>query len=288
MRFRDLSTPPGTTLAEHQKIISSNSFVWWGWWNKQGETVPEAAFREIHKMIQQHGPLDVFLFDTGQNRLHRAKLAQIEWDTQLRLIVAPDRKATPDYYGDSQYFAWFKLTEIESGNLPESELKKWSYVQIDELFETKKSVYETFYDKQVSSFGELRSQDRTIWFIRPLEATDALHEVRVYDQSKAAPRNYSDEIVKAHSNNLLWISDPHFSTDNHDFPRDPGQSKLNLSEAIRQDLAKQGITSIGGLLISGDLTWKATREEFQWAAKFIDDIKSWSTLSAESNFNLPG
>jgi hypothetical protein len=49
-------------------------------------------------------------------------------------------------------------------------------------------------------------------------------------------------------------------------------SKLNLSEAIRRDLESQQITSIGGLLISGDLTWRAAREEFQWAAIFIEDV----------------
>jgi hypothetical protein len=286
LRFRDLSTAPGKTIAEHQKIIMQNGFVWWGWWNKEGERVPEDAFRELN-LLSKNNPMGIFLFDTGQNQLRRAKLAEIEWDSQLRRIGAPDRAATPDYYGDSEYFAWFKLTEIETVVQAEGELKKWSYVQVSDMFETRKSVFEAFYDKQVSSFVELRSQDRTIWFVRPLRSTDALHEVRVYDQSKAAPRNYS-EIVQAHSNNLLWVSDPHFSADNHDFPRDPEQSKLNLSEAIRQDLASQKITSIGGLLISGDLTWRAAHEEFQWAAKFIDDVKSWSTLTPSQILICPG
>jgi hypothetical protein len=287
LRFRDLSTPPGTTLAEHQKIIASKGSVWWGWWNKQGETVPENAFRAILKSIEENGPFDVFLFDTGQNQLHRAKLAQIEWDKQLSLISTPDSTATPEYYGKSQYFAWFRLAAIESISLSESELNKWSYVQIDELFKTKKSVFETFYNKQISSFAELRSQDRTIWFIRPRQSTDALHEVRVYD-SKVAPKNYSEEVVRAHSNMLLWVSDPHFSVDNHDFPRDPDQSRRNLSEAIRRDLAGQGITSIGGLLVSGDLTWRSAPDEFEWATKFINDIKSWSTLTPSHIMVCPG
>jgi hypothetical protein len=287
LRFRDLSTAPGKTVAEHQKIITGNGFVWWGWWNKQGERVPEDAFREINQ-LSKTSPLDIFLFDTGRNQLLRAKLSEIVWDSQLSRIGSPDRAVTPNYYGDSQYYAWFKLTQIDSATQPEGELKKWSYVQVSEMFETRKSVFEAFYDKQVSSFAELRSQDRTIWFIRPYRATDAVHEILVYDQSKSAPRNYSEEIVRAHSNNLLWISDPHFSTDHHDFPRDPGQSKLNLSEAIRQDLESQHITSIGGLLISGDLTWRAAREEFQWAAKFIQDIKSWSTLAPSQILVCPG
>jgi hypothetical protein len=49
LRFRDLSTSPGETLARHQAIIEKNGHVWWGWWNKQGETVPENAFRSNFK-----------------------------------------------------------------------------------------------------------------------------------------------------------------------------------------------------------------------------------------------
>ena len=63
---------------------------------------------------------------------------------------------------------------------------------------------------------------------------------------------------------------------------------MNLSEAIRRDLEKLHITSTGGLLVSGDLTWKATSEEFEWAAKFVDDVKSWSTLTASQVLVCPG
>jgi hypothetical protein len=275
LRFRDLSTSPGTTVTEHKSIISARGYVWWGWWNKNGEVVPEDSFRAILEKVRASGPLDIFLFDTGQNRLHHAKLAGIEWDNQLRLMGTPERVATPNYYGDSRYFAWFKLTDINDAPIDESELKNWSYVQVEEFFDTRKSIFEAFYNKQISSFAELRSQDRTIWFIRPHRSTDAVHELRVYDQGKAAPQNYSGEIVRARSNTILWVSDPHFSADHHAFPRDPGlMAGSNLSEAIRRDLESLEITTVGGLLISGDLTWKGAEEEYEWAAKFINDIKS--------------
>ena len=148
LRFRDLSTPPGTTITEHQQIVDSKGFVWWGWWNKQGEKVPEEAFRAINK-ASTGKPLDVFLFDTGRNELHRAKLVEIAWNSQLDPVSAPDRTATPDYYGDSRYYAWFKLSRIESIVQPEGDLANWSYVRVDEFFDTKKSVFEAFYDKQI-------------------------------------------------------------------------------------------------------------------------------------------
>jgi 3',5'-cyclic AMP phosphodiesterase CpdA len=201
----------------------------------------------------------------------------------------PERVATPNYYGDSRYFAWFKLTDINDAPIDESELKSWSYVQVDEFFDTRKSIFEAFYNKQISSFAELRSQDRTIWFIRPHRSTDAVHELRVYDQGKAAPQNYSGEIVRARSNTILWVSDPHFSADHHAFPRDPGlMAGSNLSEAIRRDLESLEITTVGGLLISGDLTWMGAEEEYEWAAKFINDIKSWATLTPSQILVGPG
>jgi hypothetical protein len=152
----------------------------------------------------------------------------------------------------------------------------------------RKSVFEAFYDKQLASFTELRNQDRTIWFIRPKKSTDGVHEIHVYDRSKTAPSNFPEQVVQLHTPNLLWVSDPHFSNANHDFPRDPGISKTNLSEAIRRDLEQVRINSIGGLLVSGDLTWRGARDEFEWASKFINDIKSWARLTASQILVCPG
>lgn len=289
LRFRDLSTPAGTTtIEEHKRILAAKHCVCWGWWHKQSETIPEDAFRDILAQIRKSGRYEIFLFDTGKYRLHRAQLVDIRWDNTLTPIATPDRAATPNYYGDSHYLAWFRLSEIGDDELPETELRNWSYVRIDEFFETKKSVFDAFYGKQLSSFTELRNQDRTIWFIRPKQGTDGVHEIHVYDRSKTVPSNFSEEVVQLHTPNLLWVSDPHFSTTNHDFPRDPGIARVNLSEAIRHDLEHTGIKSIGGLLISGDLTWRGASEEFEWASKFIDDIKSWARLTASQILVCPG
>ena len=62
---------------------------------------------------------------------------------------------------------------------------------------------------------------------------------------KIAPSNFPDEIIQLHTPTLLWVSAPHFSNDNHDFPRDPGITRMNLSEAIRHDLKHMGLKSGG-------------------------------------------
>src|SRR5258708_5197345 len=131
LRFRDLSTPAGTTTVEqHKRIITEKGYVWWGWWHKQGETVPENAFREILVKIRQSGPYQIFLFDSGKYTVQRAWLLDIRWDAKLTPIPTPERDATPGYYGDSHYLAWFKLKDIEDILLPPTELLNWSYVQI--------------------------------------------------------------------------------------------------------------------------------------------------------------
>jgi predicted phosphodiesterase len=118
-----------------------------------------------------------------------------------------------------------------------------------------------------------------------------VHEVRVYDQNKA-PGNFSEGIVPAQSNKLLWVSDLHFSKENHAFPRDTKDSLYSLSEAIRRDIKESQPDledqKIGGMLISGDFTWRVTRDEFDWAAKFIGDVREWSRLTPNEILICPG
>ena len=94
--------------------------------------------------------------------------------------------------------------------------------------------------------------------------------------------------MQLHTPRILWVSDPHFSADHHDFPPTNEQSKFSLSESLRKDLEQQQIANIGAILISGDLTWRATRPEFDWARRFIEDIMSWAKLTPAHVLVCPG
>ena len=65
-------------------------------------------------------------------------------------------------------------------------------------------------------------------------------------------------------------------------------SRTNLSESVRRDLEHIGQKNIGGLLISGDLTWQGARDEYEWATEFINDVKSWARLKASQVLVCPG
>lgn len=126
LRYRDLSTDKGETIAKHKQIIADRGAVWWGWWSKIGETVPTGAFQEVSKRIAAHGLLEVYLFDTGQYRLTKAKLAEVRWNHLIEPIASPDLAMTPAYYGNTTKLAWFRFEEMSEVALEEAELRRWT------------------------------------------------------------------------------------------------------------------------------------------------------------------
>jgi hypothetical protein len=97
----------------------------------------------------------------------------------------PDPTGKALGYDDAHYLAWFKLDGIQDVILPETELQRSSYVRIDEFFETKKSIFDAFYDKQVASFAELRKQRQlavpTAAFIKGFDQPAPRLELAVID-----------------------------------------------------------------------------------------------------------
>lgn len=289
LRFRDLSTSVGETVRLHQSKIDKHKYTWWGWWSKAGETVPIETFRTLMSVIDSKGYLDIFLFDTGTGTLYPAKIEDIRWDPRFQEIASPCWAATPDYYEGRRFKAWYKLTEIAAGTREETRLNHLSYVEVGEAFEIKRSVFESFDGKRVCSFEELRHQERTIWFVRPFRPGDKVHEILLYDTGKVTPSNFPENIIESRSARLLWLSDLHFSEEHHSFPLEEEiQSGSKLAEAIRKDLAAQGIQEIGGIIITGDLTWGASESEFALVRSFLGDISSWSTLTPNKIVLCPG
>jgi hypothetical protein len=86
LRFRDLSTDQGETISLHKAIIENKGYVWWGWWKKQGETIPLEVFTAFSRSIKEHGALVIYLFDTGTLNLFRAQLDGIAWDQAVQFI----------------------------------------------------------------------------------------------------------------------------------------------------------------------------------------------------------
>jgi hypothetical protein len=284
LRFRDLATGVGETLSRHHEIVQKDGYVWWGWWNKFGEQVPEDVFAELNVRMQQTG-LDLYLFDSGKNELHHAHGVEIQWGKGSTRILSPDIEHTPQYYKEQKYFGWFKFREISILATDPAILHKYTYVQVVDFFESRVSRFSPFYEKRIESVEELQEQNRTIWFVRPFRNDDRKGPVKP-SLKLAADSPFSMEPFASHSSTLLWLSDVHFG--NHAFPPVSDVFEKTLSQALESDLSQKGQNSVAAAIISGDLTWKGEIAEFGQAKKFIDSLHSWSTLEISRILVGPG
>lgn len=273
LRFRDLATARGETLREHRRILDQRLFVWWGWWNKFGERVPVGTFERLNNR-----PLEVILFDSGENRIYHARISQIVWDREHgRKIAPPEADATPEYYKRNTYAAWFRLDQLNTDPLPARRLQEFTYEEVSEFFESGHSRFGAIYGKQVESPEELQDQNRTIWFVRRYRHGDRTGFARIEVPRPDQP--FSTDAITSYSNTVLWLSDLHFGQ--HAFPVDAGDAyRRDLSQALEQDLRSIERNSLAAAIISGDLTWENADAEFDQAQAFVNRLRSWSTLDA--------
>ncbi len=170
LRFRDLATAPNETIRLHMEIIDSQGFVWWGWWSKQGEKIPDDAFRQLRETAIQPAGLQLFLMDSGTGRVYKVTCSDLNWDISHERTLSPDINATPGYYRDQEYFAWFKFKLIEP--VDAAVLHDFSYVRVDEFFQTGESRYVPFYTKRVHSVDELPGSNNLVCSTLPRFGSD--------------------------------------------------------------------------------------------------------------------
>ncbi|MGE5343964.1 MAG: metallophosphoesterase family protein [Candidatus Omnitrophota bacterium] len=290
LRFRDLVTSPGETIKIHKDICDTKNFVWWGWWKKAGETIPNNAFKMLKKKANSPEKLVLYLLDSGQKKIFEAECTDLKWEPSHDPFGTPDIENTPEYYKKQEYLAWFKFTNISQTH-SEKPISNSSYVCVNELFEDGCSKYKDFYNKKICSIEELTQQDRTIWFIRDFKKGDLSHEIKLLDHHKIKPADFPEEYFQTSSRHLLWLSDLHFSNSNecYGFPiTSSDEVKERLEQRIEHALKENNIKNIGGAIISGDITWKAAKEEFNLAHSFILNLFSWSKLNSYQLAMCPG
>lgn len=289
LRFRDLVTPSGGTIRHHQELCEDEKlgYVWWGWWHKADETVPDEVFRELDEKARSRKGLTLFLVDSDAHDLWQAVCAEITWHHRHDILPSPEPAATPEYYRDRACLAWFKLSRISRAR--EGDLHKYAYAPVDDFFREDRSRYAPFYDKQISSIRELMQQNRTIWFIRKARKSDLRHEISFFDAHRVAPEDFPSEVRQSGSLHLLWVSDLHYSVDgHHGFPIEPAVDKWPVGPRIQQSLENHGIRDLAGVLVSGDLTWKADPREYRQAHAFFEWVRRWSGLDSYAGLVCPG
>jgi len=287
LRFRDLPPEEVGTIAAHAAKIRERGFTWWGWWNKPGEKIPTEVFSHLAKSIAEKGALEVLLFDAGKKQVFEAACLEIKWDPACTKIRSPDETATPAYYAGAPCLAWFKLTRVSEND--GSVLPSWSYVDVDNFFEGGQSRYRPFHEKQVHSADELVQQQRTIWFVRRYRKGDTTHEIRLLDSVQSVPADFPEEYRVSSYQRLLWVSDLHFSLeDHHGFPREKRAAEKVLAARIVEALRVNSQEGCAGILVSGDLTWRADPGEFREAVFFIKDLSRRLGLDDSYCLTSPG
>ncbi|WP_270913303.1 metallophosphoesterase family protein [Allofournierella sp. CML151] len=284
LRFRDLVTADGETIAKHKEIIEHHEgeqpYVWWAWWSKGHEKLP---FDELSpfKILANSTPQTLLLVDSGQKLVYTAVCTDIKFNVGDKKLTSPEESATPEYYRTRDYYAWFKFTKIEQ-TTPEV-LHGYSYVNCKNLFRDDNEDYSNFDDKRIFSVKELIQQNRTMWFVRNAKETDRDNEIVLLNSEMIQPAHFSKRYYQSTGDTLMWLSDLHLA--DHVFPNDNQPSRSTLAEHLRECTQDKNIAA---LLISGDITSRGSEDGFRDAQNLLQDLNSSITLNSENILICPG
>jgi len=282
LRFRDLVTPVGETIELHKRIIHEHpsKSVWWGWWAKADEQCPR-EFNNLKSQVSVTKPLDIFLFDSGQLKIYAASLIDIS--IHFDKHPCPTREMTPPYYGDQNYNVWFNFSSIiEVPNCLEL-INQLAYSGAVTDFFVNNDMFQIYADKQISSLLEMRCQDRTIWFVDKFDQSKhKTHEIILSNANVSVPGVFPKRPIDLVEGKLLWLSDLHFD-ENKKYHQFDQRDQKSLSAII-----KDWDHEVEGVLISGDITWRATENEFKQANEFIENLCSSKRINIDGVGMCPG
>lgn len=290
LRFRDLVTEENRTIELHQEIIKSKNYVWWGWWNKGNEKVPFDEFAVLKQQMKE--TLDLYLMDSGQKRLYKAKCCDMEYRAEGK-IESPKIDHTPDYYNNQSYYAWFKLTEIQECD--STLVRKFSYINVNSVYVESSSDYSKFNNKRIYNIQEMIQQNRTLWFVRNYEEEkDSDYEIALVDAFVVEPHDFSGKYYETNCDSLLWLSDLHFGKDNHFKVKIEDSTDvtmtMHIESACKSEKSSIEIERLGGMLITGDITSFGEAAGFEKAKEFLKDLNRILVrkLNAENIVICPG
>jgi hypothetical protein len=287
-RFRDLV---GSTLIEHRKVIREQGRCWWGWWKRPTEDDRAEVWDALARDASVDNPQPVGLFDSGSGKVF---LAWVQGVTGPRAgreagghprVPMEENSLVPQYYRDSPFsFAWMKLGAID--NNPIDFFGHYSFSAVPKLPNYSPIVLDRFTGKVIIEPDELRGMDTTIWEVRPRQKDDEAEKILLSIQSVPEPISYQPILVKG--NTILHITDLHYAAGKH---RDQhrwgleGERRTTMAEAI---LGATQAEKIGFVIVTGDLTFLGSDEEFSHASKGISRLLGTFGLGTDNLIIIPG
>lgn len=289
-RFRDLVQE---TIPQHREVIREHGECWWGWWKRPSEDSRLDVWGSLHDEAKPDKPVAIGLFDSGTGNVYRAWVTQViepNEDAQTRyerpVVPEDEQELIPHYYRESPFSrAWMKINKIED---PFEFFDQYSFVEAPKLPNYAPSVLSRFKAKVVLEQQELTGMDTTIWHVRPRKADD--NDEKIVLANSALPSPISSDVVKCQSNLILHLTDLHFAKDDH---RDQHAWRLEsengdhatLVEAITHAVNDQ---TIGAVIVTGDLTFKGAREEFDEARVSLTRLLGILNLDVDRLVVVPG
>jgi Calcineurin-like phosphoesterase len=290
LRFRDLSIED--TVGAHNAIASEHGYVWWGWWNKPEERTPRGVFADLERRIQGGGaPLEIYLVDSGHERLYAAMLEQIHVTPGLQgdeRGATPEPDRTPAYYRETPYRVWFKFRgEIEERD--RETIREFSYKEVSEELFVDDRHQDRYDGKRVESLEEMLSRrHRTIYFLRPFAVGDREGELQFVAEED--PKPFQVHPIVGSSDYLLLLSDLHFSEGGqHQFALRPEVGNPDLFNILKEDVDTRFPDQPPvAVIVSGDLTWHGSPDEFEYAREFLSRLRSAWGLDWSQFVVVPG
>jgi hypothetical protein len=148
LRFRDLVTPFGGSIAEHKRMAAENGMVWWSWWKRQ--------------TLLGRPTYPAFGFDSGSEKLYLTRLTRIALAPQGLAIKTPDPRLTPEFCHQGEYPAWFLYgPTFHEVPLDSAHLEYHSFPSSAEARESSRGLI----GARVTSARQLRQVDATMYAV---------------------------------------------------------------------------------------------------------------------------
>lgn len=291
-RYRNLLTTD--TLGEHRKLIEEHGSCWWGWWQRPAEDERVALWAALEAEIAR-GPVEVGLFDSEPGRggmVHRATVSEIIKPQGQRTPALPEGQAllVPEYYRATPFSsAWMRLTSIAVEPMRTDEFfGHYSFDRAPALAGIAHEDRERFVDKRVFDADELRSMDTTIWCVRPARVQDRRERILVARHQTT--QALSDKPIPLRGSRILHLSDLHFATAkskrNEHIWDLTGEGGSTLQQRIVHAVGAE--RDVGLVVISGDLTFLASSDEFYEAFRFVHALLGALGLGLDQLVVVPG
>lgn len=270
-RYRDLVAD---TLPEHRKILEAKGRCWWGWWKRPNEPSRLDIWREIQDEIQHGKRVQVGLFHSGTAQVHPAIVDRVvipvenEFGECIPVLPPGDElEDVPTYYRSSRYSrGWMRLVSIAED--PIDFFGNFSYATAPPLPNYPEQRLARLINKRITDADELRAMDTTIWVVRPSRSSDSFE--RFLSAAPGQDDPVSAQPVACPGEWLLHLTDPHYAIgrfrNEHQWrlETENGTSPPTMVDAINEAIARSE-RRIGAVLVTGDLTYIASPEEFRAA-----------------------